>query len=116
KAILVRGVVEKNVEVEIGLFKKVNYLHKEELFKLLSHASWVICRPGYSTLMDLSLMQKKALLIPTPGQTEQEYLAENLAAKGAAIVQVQKKIDVKNAIEQLEKVNPIPTIQFDQKL
>lgn len=116
KAILVRGVVEKNVEVEIGLLKKVNYLHKEELFKLLSHASWVICRPGYSTLMDLSLMQKKALLIPTPGQTEQEYLAENLAAKGAAIVQVQKKIDVKNAIEQLEKVNPIPTILFDQKL
>ena len=34
-----------------------------------------MCRSGYSNIMDLSRLQKKAILIPTPGQTEQEYLA-----------------------------------------
>ena len=115
KATLVRGVVEKCGDVVTGKLKVVNYLHKEELFKLLSTASWVICRPGYSTLMDMSLLKKKALLIPTPGQTEQEYLAENLESNGCAIVQHQKKIDLKAALLLLDKIQPIPTISFDQK-
>jgi hypothetical protein len=38
----------------------------------------VLCRSGYSSLMDLIIMQKEAILVPTPGQTEQEYLARRL--------------------------------------
>lgn len=49
---------------------------KEEQEALLNRAKVVVSRSGYSTLMDLCVLQKKALLIPTPGQTEQEYLAE----------------------------------------
>jgi hypothetical protein len=45
-------------------------------------AGMVICRSGYSTLMDLVLLGKKAILIPTPGQTEQEYLARHLQEHG----------------------------------
>lgn len=37
-------------------------------------AEWVLSRNGYSTLMDLQALGKKALLIPTPGQPEQLYL------------------------------------------
>lgn len=48
---------------------------KEEQEALLNRAKVVVSRSGYSTLMDLCVLQKKALLIPTPGQTEQEYLA-----------------------------------------
>jgi len=48
---------------------------KEEQEVLLNRAKVVVSRSGYSTLMDLCVLQKKALLIPTPGQTEQEYLA-----------------------------------------
>lgn len=47
----------------------------EALQVLLEAAEMVVCRSGYSTLMDLALLCKKAVLIPTPGQTEQEYLA-----------------------------------------
>jgi UDP:flavonoid glycosyltransferase YjiC (YdhE family) len=38
-------------------------------------AETIISRNGYSTLMDLQFLKKKAVLIPTPGQLEQEYLA-----------------------------------------
>ncbi len=51
------------------------------LTPLLAEATLVICRSGYSTVMDLAVTGKSALLIPTPGQTEQEYLAQYLQQK-----------------------------------
>jgi UDP-N-acetylglucosamine transferase subunit ALG13 len=42
-------------------------------------AEYVICRSGYSTMMDLAALGKPAIIIPTPGQTEQEYLARRFA-------------------------------------
>lgn len=52
-----------------------NHLPAESLNEELLKAEWVISRSGYSTLMELAGLQKKSILIPTPGQTEQEYLA-----------------------------------------
>lgn len=50
---------------------------RKKLVQLIQQSKTVICRSGYSTLMDLHLLDKKEMvLIPTPGQTEQEYLAE----------------------------------------
>lgn len=49
-----------------------------QLSPFLSAATWVFCRAGYSTLMDLRLQGKPALLDPTPGQPEQEGLAKDL--------------------------------------
>jgi hypothetical protein len=49
---------------------------REQLNDLIASAKTVVCRSGYSTLMDMHLLGKSELtLIPTPGQTEQEYLA-----------------------------------------
>jgi UDP-N-acetylglucosamine:LPS N-acetylglucosamine transferase len=58
-----------------------DHVDDEILKSLLLSASLIICRSGYSTLMDLSALGCKALLVPTPGQTEQEYLAEINAGK-----------------------------------
>jgi UDP-N-acetylglucosamine:LPS N-acetylglucosamine transferase len=44
-------------------------------------SSLIISRSGYSTIMDLVVLEKKAVLVPTPGQTEQEYLAKLLEKK-----------------------------------
>ena len=57
------------------------HLAAAALASLLAEAALVICRSGYSTVMDLAVMGKRALLIPTPGQTEQEYLAQYLQQK-----------------------------------
>ena len=59
----------------------VNHLNSEAFSNALAEASLVICRSGYSSVMDLVKLQKKAVLIPTPGQTEQEYLAKWLEQK-----------------------------------
>ncbi|WP_300664419.1 glycosyltransferase [Fluviicola sp.] len=42
----------------------------------IASAETIVSRNGYSTLMDLQFLNKKAVLIPTPGQLEQEYLAK----------------------------------------
>lgn len=59
-----------------------NHLPADELATLIASAGTIICRPGYSSLMDLIRLSKRALLIPTPGQTEQEYLAERCEKMG----------------------------------
>jgi UDP-N-acetylglucosamine:LPS N-acetylglucosamine transferase len=44
-------------------------------------AEFIISRSGYSTVMDIAALRKKSILIPTPGQTEQEYLGSYLMKK-----------------------------------
>jgi UDP-N-acetylglucosamine:LPS N-acetylglucosamine transferase len=44
----------------------------------------IICRPGYTSLLDLAKLEKKLFVIPTPGQYEQEYLAGRLKKYGIA--------------------------------
>ena len=53
------------------------HLETNDFKKLLTKSELVICRSGYSSIMDLYILQKKVLFIPTPGQTEQEYLAKH---------------------------------------
>ena len=54
----------------------VNYMLSKELEQAFNESSLVITRSGYSTIMDLAALGKKAFFVPTPGQTEQEYLAK----------------------------------------
>jgi len=60
------------------------HLPAAKLEALIMQVRLVIARSGYSTIMDLERLGKQALLIPTPGQTEQEYLGKYLAEKGWA--------------------------------
>jgi UDP:flavonoid glycosyltransferase YjiC (YdhE family) len=73
-------------------------LHKGALKEALQQASLVICRSGYSTVMDLALMGKKALFVPTPGQSEQEYLAHFLKQRGIAFAQQENKLNLSQDI------------------
>jgi uncharacterized protein (TIGR00661 family) len=63
-------------------FSVYDLLSSEELLSLIIKSEIIVCRSGYSSVMDLISLNKKAILIPTPGQTEQEYLAEYLRSKG----------------------------------
>jgi uncharacterized protein (TIGR00661 family) len=60
----------------------LNHAGDEVLKSLLINAKKIVCRSGYSTIMDCIALEVNALLIPTPGQTEQEYLAEYNKDKG----------------------------------
>ncbi|MFW5759281.1 MAG: glycosyltransferase [Bacteroidota bacterium] len=76
----------------------------------IKNSRFVISRSGYTTLMDLYFLRKKSLLIPTPGQTEQEYLANYWEKKGWAVQLKQDDIHLlKNKIDWVEKMeNKMP--------
>lgn len=80
--ILVQGKIEAEQKVsKIGKVTVYNFMSSEELQEYILKADEIICRSGYSSIMDLYALGKlqNATLIPTPGQTEQEYLAEYIS-------------------------------------
>lgn len=83
KVLLVRGLPEETItsNMEVDGIEMVNHLSSEELSAALQQSKMVICRSGYTSVMDLMALQQKAILVPTPGQTEQEYLADYMAEK-----------------------------------
>lgn len=81
----------------------VNYLESAEINEVLSESGIVICRPGYSMVMDLMQIGGKALFIPTPGQTEQQYLAEVLKEQGVAAFFPQQHLNLEKALKESEK-------------
>lgn len=79
-----------------------NHVDDEMFVNLVSSARNIICRGGYSSLMDLIRLNRSAFLIPTPGQTEQEYLSQYLFKKGLFGYCRQKDFNFKNvAIPQI---------------
>ena len=80
---IVRGVVGESdfdVDVHPGITFYNNPSDKL-LFDLIKSSNTIVCRSGYSTLMDLAVCKRKALLVATPGQPEQEYLVDLFAER-----------------------------------
>ncbi len=68
--------------------------------EMLNRARMVVCRSGYTTVMELAELGKRALFIPTPGQTEQEYLARYYAERGYFHAVSQYELDLPRDIER----------------
>jgi uncharacterized protein (TIGR00661 family) len=99
-AVIVRGLTQAADERIQNGVELINHLPASELQALITNASVIIARSGYSTIMDLYCLGKRnAILIPTPGQTEQEYLGEYLKEKKIAVVQNQEQMDIAKALE-----------------
>lgn len=82
--LLVRGVPSAAPARQRGNVAVVDFADADFLAQHLQAARWIICRAGYSTLMDLAALEitAKRLFIPTPGQTEQFYLARTQVQRG----------------------------------
>lgn len=77
--LLVRGVVETaQYEFIRGNITVVNFMLREALEIAVNESKVVVSRSGYTTILDLAVLEKKAFFIPTPGQYEQNYLAKRL--------------------------------------
>lgn len=107
-ALLVRGLPEQNERRQEGLLEVRSHLVGAELSAVLMQARLVICRPGYSSLMDMATIRQKVLLVPTPGQTEQIYLARYCAAQGWAPWQDQAGFELKSLMEALPRYSGMP--------
>jgi len=83
KILVIRGVVEnKQNKYYLKNIKVVNYMTTVDLEQAINESSLIISRSGYTTIMDLTRLEKNAFFIPTPGQFEQEYLAKRLEELG----------------------------------
>ncbi|MFI0429949.1 glycosyltransferase [Mariniflexile sp. HMF6888] len=79
KVVFVNGVMEKEQTIQIiGNITVYNFMTSSLLEKTINESAVIISRSGYTTVMDLAKLNKKAFFIPTPGQFEQEYLATRL--------------------------------------
>ena len=97
--VFIRGLPNSSNQLSVPRNVSVfNHLPSAEMEEQLGKASFVIGRCGYSTVMDLTAMQKRSILIPTPGQTEQEYLAAHLQKTNVALCIDQQKFRLKNAL------------------
>ena len=79
--------------VRSGNIISYNHLRSDEMKNIITGSEHIISRSGYTTVMELISLNCSALLIPTPGQTEQEYLAEYLSGKGWFTAIKQKNIE-----------------------
>ncbi|MFT4544580.1 MAG: UDP:flavonoid glycosyltransferase YjiC (YdhE family) [Polaribacter sp.] len=103
-ALAVLGTPDKHVDrLDSRQHRIVSHLDAAELEKVMARSRLVVSRSGYSTIMDLSALGKQAALIPTPGQTEQEYLAGKYNADGKHLSMSQRKLNLSKAWSRREE-------------
>ena len=105
KVLLVRGLPGNETDELIAgnwyNLTVANHLTAEELNIAIQQSETVICRAGYTSIMDLCKLQKQAILVATPGQTEQEYLALSLMDKKLFFSVAQHEFSLTDAIKKM---------------
>jgi uncharacterized protein (TIGR00661 family) len=120
KICLVRGLPQ---ETQVPLLNNsfveiINHLPADGLNQMLLQSDIIISRCGYSTVMDLVKLQKKAILVPTPGQTEQEYLGRRLLSQKIFYCVDQKHFSLPDALKKAAdfEFHVCPVIEEDYKI
>lgn len=102
KIVFLLGMPGKETISTHGNIVKISHLSDTEFAQTIMSSDLIISRPGYSTIMDLAVFGKNAIFVPTPGQTEQEYLAKELERQGSYYFQAQDKLDISLALKNSE--------------
>jgi len=112
KVVFIKGVIESQQKKEqLGNVTYYNFMKTRQLEHTFNESEKVLCRSGYTTIMDLAKLNKKAFFIPTPGQYEQIYLAEKLQDEGLVPFSLQEifKIEELSRIEQYQGLPEVDT-------
>ncbi|MBM3199784.1 hypothetical protein FJZ53_02515 [Candidatus Woesearchaeota archaeon] len=103
------GEPERDKVVWIGGAEVRSNMNRFAQLDHLNRAKTVISRPGYTTVMELLELGKKAMFIPTPGQTEQEYLAMLYKEKGWFYSISQDKLNFEIDLEESKSFTGFPS-------
>lgn len=103
--VLIRGLARKKKPVlpKLKYVKVFSFADSKKIIKYLELSECLLARPGYSTLMNLAGTHIKGVFIPTPGQTEQLYLAKNLEKNQIAICAKQGGIHLESLLENVRQ-------------
>ena len=107
---------EENKNTQKENIKFISHASDKQIAALIKSARMIISRPGYSTVMDLSVFGKKAIFIPTPGQTEQEYLAKKLKNQGYCYYEKQKIFNLNKSLSEAENYTGLPKLNINISL
>ncbi len=111
--VFVKGIVENEQKIEIvGNMTIYNFMMSELLEKNINESTLIISRSGYTTIMDLTKLNKKAFFIPTPGQFEQLYLAERLTNLGLAPSCIQDDFTL-NKLKNMDSFEGLKSIKYE---
>ncbi|WP_333694258.1 glycosyltransferase [Flavobacterium sp.] len=100
EVVFVCGVIEPEQKLEqIDHITFYNFMTSAQLEQTFNESELVLCRSGYTTVMDLAKLGKKCFFIPTPGQFEQEYLAKKYKRDGLIPYAKQEKFVIENLYE-----------------
>ncbi|HMQ60082.1 MAG TPA: glycosyltransferase [Flavilitoribacter sp.] len=114
RTMLVRGLPgNPATPLQTDRVEVVDHLEGPALNAALAGAGLIVCRSGYSTLMDLSALGSRAVLIPTPGQGEQEYLGERCRRMGWAGSYAQHNFDLSIAMDCADDFTGFPQSKED---
>jgi uncharacterized protein (TIGR00661 family) len=102
KTLIIAGRPEKTYQINSQFVNFVWHLNDEKWIQAVDTIPYIIARAGYSTIMDLVVLKKTALLVPTPNQAEQEYLAKSLSQRNLFVSCLQNKI---LALDRLPEIN-----------
>ncbi|MGB1204139.1 MAG: glycosyltransferase [Chitinophagales bacterium] len=106
--LVVRGLTEKQAKKQfLKNVKIINFMTADALNQAMLSAKMVVARSGYSTIMDLAVLGKKAILVPTAQQTEQEYLADYFEAKKVFYTMSAVDFDLKKALQKTDNYSGI---------
>jgi len=115
--LIVRGIPwQKKSKTIYDNISIVSHLPSDLLYSYISRSKYIICRSGYSSIMDLAILNKPAILIPTPGQTEQEYLAQSLHRRKFFYKLEQKNLDFEKAFNEISEYYPRLNISKNEYL
>ena len=93
--VIITGEIKKSKD-KIKNIDIYPHLEIKKFKEIVVQSELIICRSGYSSIMDLYFLRKKVIFIPTPGQTEQEYLAKLHKKKSNIYFQKQGEINIKS--------------------
>lgn len=99
KILFVRGLPQAKEILIFNGIKIENHLQGKDLHKAICSSNIIVARSGYTTIMELLALQKKSILIPTPAQTEQEYLATYLHKQHKCLSYQQNEVNIVEAIK-----------------
>ena len=110
KIVFIKGIIEKDQKKEqIENVTYYNFMNSRQLEQTFNESDIVICRSGYTTIMDLVKLDKKVYFIPTPGQYEQEYLAKKFQEEGLVPYSKQDEFCIDN-LKELDKYKGLPVL------
>lgn len=118
EALLVRGIVENSPSKKLNKKGKIqvkNHLSSKEMLQEIQDSEIILCRSGYSSVMDLAVINKKAIIVPTNGQTEQEYLAKHLSNNKFLYSTTEKDLNLTLDIKKAKKYNGF-NMSFNQSM